>query len=82
MTNTSAVFGQVRETDRSDMKHIKERLNSAPTSHLRVRRRGVSQALISQDPPNQQQERPSALRHPIIYHSLGGDFTPAFTCFL
>ena len=24
--------------------------------------------------------RPSAPRHPIIYHSLGGDFTPAFTC--
>ena len=62
------------------MKHENRRLNSAPTSHLRVRRRGVSQALISQDPPNQQQERPSALRHPIIYHSLGGDFTPAFTC--
>ena len=80
MTNTSAVFGQVQETDLTDMKHIKRRLNSAPTSHLRVRRRGVSQALISQDPPNQQQERPSALRHPIIYHSLGGDFTPAFTC--
>ena len=51
MTNTSAVFGQVRETDRTDMKHINGRLNSAPTSHLRVRRRGVSQALISQDPP-------------------------------
>ena len=80
MTNTSAVFGQDRETDRTDMKPINGRLNSAPTSHLRVRRSGVSQALISQDPPNQQQERPSALRHPIIYHSLGGDFTPAFTC--
>ena len=29
MTNTSAVFGQVRETDRTDMKHENRRLNSA-----------------------------------------------------
>ena len=45
-------------------------------SHLRERMRGVSQALISLP----LHHRPSAPRHPIIYHSLGGDFTPAFTC--
>ena len=51
MTNTSAVFGQVRETDRTDMKHENGRLNSAPTSHLRVRRGEFPKPWSARIPP-------------------------------